>query len=411
MYWLWVYLLIAIAVFIVIIIPFATFFYESDDGIGGEYHHNQLFSAIKWTFVVLFVFAIAAYMSFVLYNKVEIDYDFVARELVPIGDGFDFKAPCTGEFCDSGTGNLTYEVQFQIYLIAVLGIFGWFLFVLFGGIGLFALPMDMINQFRQRPIPIDHKKYQSQKTSIASRCDRLFEAGEKIQRNLPAKISSRTRKQKKQINRFKKNVYELESEFKRCEAAFKAGGGNPLFYFLMALGGVLGFLISILWLVHIVLFMFFDPPKSDFLNTMFIELNETMGFLGTTAYGVFAFWLFLCVIKGNTKFGLNFLIFAVHPMRLGDTMMSAFLFNLFLILLSSIAVTQFCVKAFSIFARLTAAELIFTVQIGNLKGFDYFWQYYLYAFFGFSILSFFWSLWCPTNFEKRRKNRMEDDLD
>jgi len=28
---------------------------------------------------------------------------------------------------------------------------GWFLFVLFGGVGLSALPMDLIEEFRNRP--------------------------------------------------------------------------------------------------------------------------------------------------------------------------------------------------------------------------------------------------------------------
>jgi len=32
-----------------------------------------------------------------------------------------------------------------------MSFFGWIFVVLFGGVGLFALPIDMINQFRHRP--------------------------------------------------------------------------------------------------------------------------------------------------------------------------------------------------------------------------------------------------------------------
>jgi hypothetical protein len=32
-----------------------------------------------------------------------------------------------------------------------MSFFGWILVVIFAGVGLFALPMDMINQFRLRP--------------------------------------------------------------------------------------------------------------------------------------------------------------------------------------------------------------------------------------------------------------------
>jgi LMBR1 domain-containing protein 1 len=35
--------------------------------------------------------------------------------------------------------------------MAILSFFGWILVVLFGGVGLFALPIDMINAFRHRP--------------------------------------------------------------------------------------------------------------------------------------------------------------------------------------------------------------------------------------------------------------------
>ncbi len=35
--------------------------------------------------------------------------------------------------------------------MAILSFFGWILVVLFGGVGLFALPIDMINDFRRRP--------------------------------------------------------------------------------------------------------------------------------------------------------------------------------------------------------------------------------------------------------------------
>ena len=35
--------------------------------------------------------------------------------------------------------------------MAIMSFFGWILLVIFGGVGLFALPIDMINDFRHRP--------------------------------------------------------------------------------------------------------------------------------------------------------------------------------------------------------------------------------------------------------------------
>jgi len=40
---------------------------------------------------------------------------------------------------------MTMETSLAVYIIAIMSFFGWILLVIFGGVGLFALPMDMIN--------------------------------------------------------------------------------------------------------------------------------------------------------------------------------------------------------------------------------------------------------------------------
>ena len=67
---------------------------------------------------------------------------------------------------------------------------------------------------------------------------------------------------------------------------------------------------------------------------------------GTTAFALFCFYLMCCVIKGNVKLGLNFVFVTIHPMKIGATLMSSFLFNVALVDLCSIAVIQFCATAF-----------------------------------------------------------------
>ena len=61
------------------------------------------------------------------------------------------------------------EVSLAVYIIAIMSFFGWVFLVLFGGVGLFALPIDMINEFRHRPKP--RKSNEMKKTK-----DRLIEA-------------------------------------------------------------------------------------------------------------------------------------------------------------------------------------------------------------------------------------------
>lgn len=44
------------------------------------------------------------------------------------------------------------NVGVPIYIIGILSFVGWIFFVLFGGVGLTALPLDLILEFKHRPI-------------------------------------------------------------------------------------------------------------------------------------------------------------------------------------------------------------------------------------------------------------------
>jgi LMBR1 domain-containing protein 1 len=128
--------------------------------------------------------------------------------------------------------------------------------------------------------------------------------------------------------------------------------------------------------------------------------NDVFNLFGTILFGLFCFYLQLAVIKGNFKFGLNLLIFKVaspgiigvparlscrccvehpvgqlvcndgagayaqvHPMRVGATIMSSFLFNIALILLATTAAVQFCAVAFAQYADGTQILSIFGNEV------------------------------------------------
>ena len=71
----------------------------------------------------------------------------------------------------------------------------------------------------------------------------------------------------------------------------------------------------------------------------------------------------VATIKGCTKVGLNLLLFTVHPMKPGATLMSSFLFNVALILLSTNAAIQFCQQCFALYANETAIFQIWGGQV------------------------------------------------
>lgn len=60
--------------------------------------------------------------------------------------------------------------------------------------------------------------------------------------------------------------------------------------------------------------------------------------------------------------------------------MNSFLFNVNLILLASVSVTQFCAGAFREYASMTDIDLIFGTQIRYLKFFAYFYNYNIFEY-------------------------------
>ncbi len=79
--------------------------------------------------------------------------------------------------------------------------------------------------------------------------------------------------------------------------------------------------------------------------------------------------------------------------------MNSFLFNIELMLLASVSVTQFCAAAFADYAANTDIDLIFTVQIRYLVFFVYFYKYHVfeYALFGIWFLSMIYLLCRPSD--------------
>ena len=120
--------------------------------------------------------------------------------------------------------------------------------------------------------------------------------------------------------------------------------------------------------------------------------NNVFPLFGTILFALFAFYLQLAVIKGNFKFGLNLLIFRVHPMRPGATLMSSFLFNTALILLATTATIQFCAAAFALYADGTAVLDIFGNQLTSIEGLRYIYteNIFIYCFLAFVALTLAW---------------------
>ena len=108
---------ILIYIFVTALIPFMIFFYESDE-------EDPTKKRVLWSlFSAFIVQAVCALIIFVSYNWLSV---------------YTYKGH-------------TYKMYTTMYMFICLSFAGWFLLALFGGVGLLALPIDLINSFVNRP--------------------------------------------------------------------------------------------------------------------------------------------------------------------------------------------------------------------------------------------------------------------
>ncbi len=86
----------------------------------------------------------------------------------------------TTTYCTSSDEELNITVSFPIYVIALASWLGWWLLILFLGAGLSALPVDLINEFRFRPIPMKEDDFARAKAELAKQVDKLLQIGKAL---------------------------------------------------------------------------------------------------------------------------------------------------------------------------------------------------------------------------------------
>jgi LMBR1 domain-containing protein 1 len=403
---LWQVEYMLVAIMAVGVVPFLIFFYEAEDP---ESRNYQWWTACKYEALTVGVCVAFVLLGWLLWGYAEVpvvDYTYNGMLLDAAKE-----AICPAEECpDVSIGRIHQVLKVSVtpvtWIMALIAFVGWFLFVLFGGIGMAALPMDLLVDFNQRPVGIDLQEYAKQKMALNQRALQLLDIAKVIG---PEGHRTTSRKGRVQYNKFVQAVYFIEKDWEKVKVAYKQRGGNPIKHGFFFFTGLLSAVLSLSWLLHIVLYIFVDPPADQFLNKYFMELDAFFALFGVATYAIYVFYLLFCVIKGNMKFGLRFFCLPIHPMRIGNTMMNALLFNVLLLLLTSVSVVQFCTRAFASYARLTAADLLFGVQVENLMGLNWFFQkgVFLYAFVSVTTLTVIYLSICPT--DKRAKFDDDDD--
>jgi len=451
---LWLVVYITMAALVVVVIPFAAFYYEGDEYDETGKAPSQIAAAIKGTIISLVVFGVISVVMYIPLGVAQIPVVRITGTFqtvllptipynitnTPIGSNetviTDQLPPCvsndtitynvteyTNVTLANGTvveeGNTTthtnitdicrypvngttmtdlttapdrhktqieFRVSFALWIVSIIVFFGWLLFILFGGIGMIALPFDCVASWKKRPVRISLDKYLTRKKEIGEQATKLIEKGKAIQDR--QRKGKERKSDRRNYNKFRQAVFMLEEDYERLQECYKRQGGKVILHFLTFIFGIISVCLTIMWLLHIILYVITYPYYfSLFLNTAAIKLDDKLGLLGTAFYGMFSFYLLLCCIKGNFKFGMRVFIFPIHPMRVNNTLMHSFLFNIALITVCSFAVTQFCTTAFADYTSRTDINSLFALSVNNLKGLKYIFIGYPYALLIMAVLT------------------------
>lgn len=437
---LWYISLIAVAVFSIILVPFSYFYYESmmdnddlADGTERTCCQRQFWTAFWYTFAFLMIVAV---LSIVLYatpaNLAHVPTHRIAQHvsnMVPMCTGTPgssvfqpFHNVDLGQCATQGLGcsalgnEFTWEfsVSFPVYLLALLSFLGWFFMFIFAGVGLVALPMELINEYRTRPNPISRKVFDNSAAEISTRAGALIEECLLLRDGTNGAISMQAVESKRKRRKFgnvvrdmEQKYYDLRHDWDLLKISRDYSNSNPLWYILKLVLGIIAVVLSVCWIIHIAIFMLPPEPIDPFLNSFFIILTDIASgnfpLFGVLAYSIFVFYLLWCILMGNYKFGVRLLIFKVYPLEINNTYTSAFLANIWILLQCVFPLVQFIATAFPIYARDTAIEALYGSQIKYLNFFKYFWQYNIFVILllAMAVLTLPVMICCPNSRKKK----------
>mmetsp|Transcript_49738 Transcript_49738/g.116190 ORF Transcript_49738/g.116190 Transcript_49738/m.116190 type:complete len:523 (+) Transcript_49738:52-1620(+) len=393
---LWSAAFITLAVFLVLIVPAAMFYYEveGDDTVKRKRRHVLCSLSVALVFAAVFL---------------GISFPFLSQADIPVvtyscQDWQAADEPLQlSDICGTGKkSEIEVQVGLQIYIVSVLCFLGWFFLSIFGAIGLSAAPIDMILAFVDRPRAIDEGTYRQRKKMLGLAAGVLLQRADELQTRdeqttAKNKGSSRGRfsvsgwragQQMRQVrtdyNRFKCDVHLLEEEFESLQISKFQKGESLVVAVLKLILGILFAILSLAWVLQIIICVLVPQITGEagfgFLNDLF-SACETSGLypLGVALYACFNFYMLICVVQGCTKLGMRvaFLI-SIHPMRVQNTPLNSILFNVEMLLVSTAAMVQFSQTAFSDYARLTEADVIFSAQIQRLRFYSFFFQNHIF---------------------------------
>ena len=189
--------------------------------------------------------------------------------------------------------------------------------MIFVGVGFSAIPMDLINEFRNRPRTMDRGEFNRRRNKLLQHVQKLRNDG-KILENVKESVDNKTGfdgwKKRRFFNRdltkFEARCLIAEREFGTLDQIANISKVEPFLYWSKLVMGIIVSILSFVWVLHIFLWVIVEvngKPVHPFLNNMLDGLVEGyVEFFSTGIFTIIALYLLWATIKGNIKFGLRF---------------------------------------------------------------------------------------------------------
>ena len=390
---IWQVTYLVITVFVFVIIPLEIAIYESDPDATCK---EKLCSTFCFFFCEVVVVGLLFLITFFTFNTAHIPVESTkcaanstltsSEEITELNEQ-KYYSNCEA-VQDS---ELEFTVDFLVYAIALLSFISYLLFMLFGGVGLFSFPMDLIYSFSTRPIKIKPSKLEEMKKEIVVTAADLKDLGMQIKKleeqgHHKMHIFSKDRRNYNSLlKRLKVGVSVVDDQFQIINLQEMANQTSALGYLLQLIAGIFCLILTVLWILQIVFYILVkidDKPLFRFLNVPLVALADAnVSFIAIIIFVVLTFYLLIITVKGNFKFGLRIMILgAIHPMKKDKTYMNSILFNVSLVMLTSVSVIQFSIRAFGEYTSLTDADIIFNTQIKYLTFYNFFFKYNIFEY-------------------------------
>lgn len=295
-------------VFIFLIFPIAYFYYETE----GDETRSRIWHATKMEFFFLLISAIVLFVTYFPLHKANIPIEDITCSLpATVGtttDGSSVLQSITSAKasletdCPQIETSFTADISFAVYFTGLVTFIGSWVLIVFLGVGISAVPIDLIIDFRTRPKKISENKFNNRRNQLLKHVKGLRQEGKRLE-GLKEAVDKgkgwKGWKDKRVFNRdltkFEAKCLIAEKEFVLLEKITELKKVEPWIYWLKLFAGCILIILSFVWFVHILLWVLIRPNNHavhPMLNDMLEGFRAShMEFLSTGAFAVLALYL------------------------------------------------------------------------------------------------------------------------